>query len=482
MTTDYDLITLGAGSGGVAASRRAASHGARVAIIEGSRVGGTCVIRGCVPKKLLMYAAHLGDGIKEAAAYGWKLEAGPFEMPRWASTKAAEIDRLEGIYRKMLAGSGVTLFEGRARLDGPGRVVVKGVDGETTLTARRILVATGGSPVGDAIKGLEHAPTSDDLLDLQTLPESAAVIGGGYIGVEFASILARLGVKVSMYYRAALPLRGFDVMLRTAAAAGLNAAGIELHPGVVPTCVRQTEGAWLLELGGDRVREFPWLLNATGRRPNTATLNLDSVGISTDKSGAIPVDAAMQTTAEGVYAIGDVTNRINLTPVAIAEGRALVDSLYGGTKRSVDLSRVPSAVFMIPPLGSVGPSEEQAAAEGHTFKVYETEFKPMKQAFIGGKERTHMKLLVDVKTDLVLAVHMAGTDAPEIVQSLAVALTAGATKEDFDRTVAMHPTAAEEFVLMREPTRTVEAVPAEGATAEKLAQQAEAEVEKRTES
>ena len=364
MTTDYDLITIGAGSGGVSASRRAASHGARVAIVEGSRVGGTCVIRGCVPKKLLMFAAQLGDSLKEAAAYGWKLDAGAFEMPRWAATKTTEIDRLEGIYRKMLAGSGVTLYEGLAQLDGPKRVIVKTDDGDTTLTAERILIATGGSPVGDAIKGLEQAPTSDDLLDLQTLPASAAVIGGGYIGVEFASILARLGVKVSMYYRAALPLRGFDTMLRTAAAAGLNAAGIELHPGVVPTRVRQAEGAWLLELGDDRMREFPWLLNATGRRPNTAQLNLQSVGIETDQAGAVPVDGSMQTTAKGIYAIGDVTNRINLTPVAIAEGRALVDTLYGGMQHTVDLSRVASAVFMIPPMGSVGPCRGTGRGRG----------------------------------------------------------------------------------------------------------------------
>ncbi len=476
MTTDYDLITIGAGSGGVAGSRRAASFGARVAIIEGSRVGGTCVIRGCVPKKLLMYAAQLGDNVTEAAAYGWQVERGGFHMPHWASTKAVEIDRLESIYRKLLVGSGVTLFEGEARLDGPRQVMVKTVDGEITLRAEHILIAAGGSPVADAIPGLEHCPTSDDLLDLQTLPERAAIIGGGYIGVEFASILARLGVQVSMYYRAALPLRGFDAMLRSAAAAALQGAGIELHPGSVPQRVQMADNNYLLMMGDDRMVEFPWVLNATGRRPNTARLNLESVGIEVDKAGAVPVDDAMRTSAEHIYAIGDVTNRINLTPVAIAEGRALADTLFGNLPRTVDLSRVASAVFMMPPMASVGPSEEQAAAEGYTFKVFETEFRPMKQAFIDGKERAHMKLLVDTADDKVLAVHMIGADAPEIVQALAVALTAGATKADFDRTIAMHPTAAEEFVLMREAARTVEPLEA----TPKAAQKAEEEVEKRT--
>ena len=451
MSHDFDLITIGAGSGGVAASRRAALHGAKVAVVEGSRVGGTCVIRGCVPKKLLMYAAQFGEGFAQARGYGWVGEAPAFEMSRWASAKADETARLEGVYRKMLAGGGVELIEGWAQLDGPHRVKVGG----RVLTARHVLIATGSSPVRDHIPGIEACATSDDLLDLSTLPESVAVIGGGYIAVEFASILARLGVKVSMYYRASLPLRGFDEMLRAAAAGHLQAAGIELHPGVVPQRVQRTADGFLLVLGEDRVRGFPWALNATGRRPNTAGLGLEAAGVAVAPNGSVVADEAMQTTAAGVYAIGDVTNSKNLTPVAIAEGRALADALFGGTPRRVDLSRVASAVFMLPPIASVGPSEAEAQASGHRVKVFETEFRPMKQAFIGGTERTHMKLLVDEASDRVLAVHMIGADAPEIVQSLAVALTAGATKADFDRTMAMHPTAAEEFVLMREPSRTV---------------------------
>ncbi|MDE2566348.1 MAG: glutathione-disulfide reductase [Burkholderiales bacterium] len=449
MTDSYDLITLGAGSGGVAASRRAALHGARVAIVEAGRVGGTCVLRGCVPKKLLMYAAQFGDALGQARGYGWSLGEPRFEMARWAAAKAAETARLEGVYRQMLAASGVTLVEGWGRLDGPGRVHV----GERVLQAPHVLLATGSAPVRDSVPGIEHCATSNELLDLDRIPPTVAVIGAGYIAVEFASMLARLGSKVALYFRGAQPLRGFDEMLRTAAAAELQAAGVELHPGLVPQRVRRLDGRFLLELGDERVRGFDWVLNATGRRPNTEGLGLEAAGVRVGADGAVAIDAALHTTARGVYAIGDVTNRRNLTPVAIAEGRALADSLFGGTPREVDLSRVPSAVFMLPPIASVGPAEAQARAEGRTLKVFETEFRPMKQAFIGGAERTRIKLLVDAVSDRVLAVHMIGADAPEIVQSLAVALSAGATKADFDRTLAMHPTAAEEFVLLREPVR-----------------------------
>jgi glutathione reductase (NADPH) len=448
---DFDLITLGAGSGGVASSRRAALHGAKVAIVEGSRVGGTCVIRGCVPKKLLMYAAQFGAGFAQARGYGWTLDEPRFDMERWATQKASETARLEGIYRQLLAGSQVELVEGWGRLDGPNRVRV----GDRVLTARHVLIATGGVPVRDSIPGIEDCATSDDLLDLRQLPERAAIIGGGYIAVEFASMLARLGVRVGLHYRAALPLRGFDDMLRTAAASALQAGGVELHPGSVPQRIQRTPQGFLLQFGDDRAVSCPWVLNATGRRPHTQGLGLDSVGITTGDQGAVPVSADLQTSAPGVYAIGDVTNRHNLTPVAIAEGRALADSLFGATPRRVDLSLVASAVFMMPPAASCGPTEAAALAQGHRLKVFETDFRPMKQAFIGGTERTHMKLLVDADTDRVLAVHMLGDDAPEIVQSLAVALTAGATKAHFDKTIAMHPTAAEEFVLMREPSRLV---------------------------
>ena len=449
MNNDFDLVVIGAGSGGVAASRRAAAHGAKVAIIESSRVGGTCVIRGCVPKKLLMYAAAYGDAFREAAGYGWSVGHPHFEMSRWAASKAAETQRLEHIYRQLLAGSKVELIEGRAVVDGPNRVRV----GERTVSAKHLLIATGGTPVRDSIPGIEPCPTSDDLLDLQALPPKAAIIGSGFIALEFASMLARLGVAVSLFYRARLPLRGFDEDLRTRVAAALQAAGIELHPGAAPREVQRADGQWLLILDDERLLEFPFVLNATGRRPNTAGLGLESLGIELDAAGAVPVDARLHTRAEGVYAIGDVTNKWNLTPVAIAEGRALADSLFGPQAREVDLSLVTAAVFTLPPVATIGPSEADALAAGHKLKVFEADFRPMRQAFIDGHERCYMKLLVDAQTDKVLAVHMLGADAPEIVQSLAVALTAGATKAMFDRTIAVHPTAAEEFVLMREPLR-----------------------------
>ncbi len=452
-TPDFDLLVIGAGSGGVAASRRAALHGARVAIAEGRRVGGTCVLRGCVPKKLLMYAAEAADGLEAARAFGWDIADARFDMVRWAAGKAAETTRLEQVYRHMLADAHVELIEGRAQLEGHGRARI----GDRVVTAREVIIATGSSPVSDSITGIAQAPTSDDLLDLRQLPVQATVVGGGYIAVEFASMLARFGVPVDLRYRDRLPLRGFDPMLRTAAAEELAAAGVALHPGGAPTSVQRDPDGWMLTLAGGRSMHTPWLLNATGRRPNTAGLGLETVGIAVDASHAIPVDAHGHTAAPGVHAIGDVTNRVNLTPVAIAEGRALADTLFGAGGRAVDLSRVASAVFMLPPIGSVGPTEDALVASGRPIRVYEAAFRPMKQAFAGGTQRTRMKLLVDDASDQVLAVHMIGTDAPEIVQSLAVALTAGATKTDFDRTLAVHPTAADEFVLMREPTRRLPA-------------------------
>lgn len=454
MAFDFDLITIGAGSGGVAASRRAAAHGARVALIEGSRVGGTCVIRGCVPKKLMMYAAQLGDALREAPHYGWSVGGSQFEMARWAASKAAETQRLESIYRQLLDGSRVELVEGWARIAGSNTVMV----GERRLTARQLIIATGAAPTRDAIEGIAACATSDDLLDLTALPSRMAVIGSGYIAVEFASIVARLGVEVSLFYRAALPLRGFDEDLRERLAPALQAAGIELM-GAAPSRVTRRGQAFELHMADGRTHAFPFVLNATGRRPNTAGLGLETLGIAVDSRGAVPVDAAtLGTSAEGVHAIGDVTNLKNLTPVAIAQGRTLADALFGGrAARPLDLARAASAVFTLPPIATAGFSEVQALAAGHDVTIYEADFRPMRQAFYGGQERSYMKLVVDADTDVVLGAHMLGIDAPEIVQSLAVALTCGATKDDFDATMAVHPTAAEEFMLMREPTRTVRA-------------------------
>ncbi len=485
MTPTHDLIVIGAGSGGVAASRRAALHGARVAIVENARVGGTCVIRGCVPKKLMMYAAGHAQAFDEARGYGWHDVSARFDMATWAAAKAQETARLEGIYRQMLADSGVELIAGRARLDGPGvvRVVrvarVAGVDAdaedgsEITLCAPRVLVACGGAPSREALPGMAQAMTSDDVLDLQTLPATLLVVGGGYIGVEFASILAGLGVAVTLAFRDVLPLRGFDEDLRTRLAHAFSARGITLAGGVMPTALRRTESGFELTRADGSTLHAAAALNATGRRPNTLGLGLDTLGVPLaallDERGALRVDADSRcavpdwsranqtgntgnTGNTGLWAIGDVTNRVNLTPVAIAEGRAFADSQFGGRPMRVDHRGVPSAVFTDPPIASVGLSEEAAVAQGPV-DIYTADFRPMRTAFVGGAQRSFMKLVVDGLNERVLGVHMIGADAPEIVQSLAVALSAGATKRDFDRTLAVHPTAAEEFVLMRSPVR-----------------------------
>jgi glutathione reductase (NADPH) len=451
---DFDLIVLGAGSGGVAASRRASLHGAKVAIVEAGRVGGTCVLRGCVPKKLLMYAAQYGDALQEAVGYGWQVpvDAAGFDMARWQAAKTAETSRLEGVYRNMLAQGGIEVVEGHGSFVDAHTIAVR----ERKLTSRHVLIATGASPVRDVIPGTERCATSDDLLDLTALPEHAAMIGGGYIAVEFASMFARLGVKVSLLYRSGLPLRGFDADLRTRLAAALADAGVDLRPGQAPLRVDGEAGAWRLALPGSHTLHAPWVLNATGRRPNTAQLRLDAAGIKTDAQGAVRVDAMCHTSVPHVLAIGDVTNRKNLTPVAIAEGRAVADRLFGDKAGAcADLRHVATGVFALPPIGTIGACESDLADAGMKLRVYEADFKPMRHAFTGRAERCYMKLLVDDASDRVLAVHMIGADAPEIVQSLAVALSAGATKAHFDATIAVHPTAAEEFVLMRQPVRRV---------------------------
>jgi glutathione reductase (NADPH) len=448
MSEDFDLVVVGAGSGGVAASRRAAAHGARVLIAEADRVGGTCVIRGCVPKKLMMYAAGFAHAFDEARGYGWSGVAGTFEMSRWADAKAAEIKRLEGIYRKMLADSGVELALGRARLLGGGAVAV----GERTVRAQRVLIATGGVPAHDALPGLRAAMTSNEVLDLRDVPASLLVVGGGYIAVEFASILAGLGARVTLAFRDTLPLRGFDSDLRQRLAAALQARGIELAHGAALHSLERDAAGFALHRADGSVLRAAAALNATGRGPNTQGLGLADAGVLLDARSAIAVDADSRTSAPGVWAIGDVTHRMNLTPVAIAEGRAFADTEFGGRASRVDHRTVASAVFTDPPIATVGLSETDAARFGPV-DIFESDFRPMKTAFAGGAARTYMKLVVDGLSDRVLGVHMIGADAPEIVQSLAVALTCGATKRDFDRTVAVHPTAAEEFVLMREPVR-----------------------------
>lgn len=449
MTTanTFDLIVIGAGSGGIAASRRAASHGAKVLLIEGTRVGGTCVLRGCIPKKLMMYASEMSGVFSEASAFGWTEVSTQFDIARWTQAKDHELNRLEGVYRQMLSNSGVQTLLAHARITGKHTVEADG----QTYRAERILIATGGAPSTDGIPGLEQAWTSDDVLQLNALPKSLLVIGAGYIAVEFASILARLGVHVSMGYRADLPLRGFDEDLRAQAAQALESLGVKLHAGMRAKALSKDSDGFSLRLEDGGVLRADAVLNATGRKPNTWGLGLESVDIRTDASGAIPVDADSRTTAPGIWAIGDVTNRINLTPVAIAEGRAFADTEFSGRHIQASHANVASAVFCSP-IATIGLTETQAMERGPT-DVYVSQFRPMKKAFAGSQERTYMKLIVDRTTDRVTGIHMLGADAPEIIQGLAIAVTAGATKRDFDSTMAMHPTSAEEFVLMREPVR-----------------------------
>ena len=444
----YDLIVIGAGSGGVAAARRAAAHGAKVLIAEADRVGGTCVIRGCVPKKLMMYAAEFARTLREADGFGWSEVGGRFEMHRWADAKAAEIARLEGVYRKLLADSGVALVAGRAMLNGGGSVRI----GERLCHAPRVLVATGGAPAFDAFPGLDTAMTSNEVLDLRRVPPTLLVIGGGYVACEFASILAGLGARVTLAFRDTLPLRGFDADLRRRLVPALEGRGVVLAGGVPMRALQRDEHGFALQRADGSVLRAAAALNATGRRPNTAGMGLESLGVRLDARGAVEVDADSRSSVPSLWAIGDVTHRVNLTPVAIAEGRAFADTEFGRRPTRVDHRTVASAVFTDPPLAAVGLTEDDAVARGPV-DVYESEFRPMKTAFAGGAERTYMKLVVDGLDERVLGVHMIGVDAPEIVQSLAVALTCGATKRDFDRTIAVHPTAAEEFVLMREPVR-----------------------------
>lgn len=451
MNQHFDLITIGGGSGGISASRRAASHGAKVALIEKDRLGGTCVIRGCIPKKLLMYASQFRDTLDLAIAFGWRIGTGSFDMVKWHDAKSAELDRLEIIYRTMLDEAKVQVFQGNAEIRGPKNVRV----GNAELSCERLLIATGGRPATVQIAGLELAGTSDDILDLRTVPKRLAVVGAGYIGIEFASMFSRLGSKVSVYYRDAHPLRGFDDDLRTRLSAALTLTGVHLNPGVLPERIVYNDKGYVIHAPGREAENFDFVLNATGRLPNSHGLGLEKIGIELTPVGAIPVNNYSETAVPGVFAVGDVTNRVNLTPVAIAEGRAFADTVFGAIATPANHDQVSSAVFTDPPIGTVGLTERQAARQG-AVHIFETGFRPMRTAFAQRDDRAYTKLVVDANNDRVLGIHMLGPDAPEIVQSLAVALRAGASKRHFDQTVAVHPTIAEEFVLMRSPARTID--------------------------
>ena len=454
---DFDLFVIGGGSGGVRAARMAAGTGARVAIVEEYRYGGTCVIRGCVPKKLFSYAAHYHEDFEDAAGFGWTVEGARFDWRRFMANKNAEIERLEGIYQRLLEDAGVEIRRGHARLLDAHRVEVDA----RAFSAETILIATGGHPVFPPGHGWEFSISSNEVFELDTLPERAVVYGGGYIAVEFASIFNALGARVTEVYRGAQILRGFDDDVRNTLAGELVKKGIDLRVETTIDHIEKTAAGLALRLSDGEVLETDLVLAATGRRPNTGNLGLDAAGVEVNERGAVKVDAYSRTTQPNIYALGDVTDRMALTPVAIAEAMAFVDTVYRGNPRSMDHGGVPSAVFGQPPVATVGLSEHEAREAYAAVDVYRSTFRPLRHTLTGRDERSMMKLIVARASQKVVGAHMVGADAPEIIQGMAVAIKAGATKQVFDATVGIHPTAAEEFVTMREPLPEPDAKAAE---------------------
>ncbi|MBL8562302.1 MAG: glutathione-disulfide reductase [Gemmobacter sp.] len=449
MDFDFDLFVIGGGSGGVRAARIAASEGrARVALAEESRMGGTCVIRGCVPKKLMVYASEYPGLMQDARAYGWQVSSGAFDWGHFRARLEAELTRLEGAYRGGLKGAGVTIFDLRATLVDAHTVAL--ADGRR-VTAKHILIATGGRPFVPAIPGAELAITSNEIFHLDALPARALVVGGGYIASEFACILNGLGVKVTQSYRGAQILRGFDEECRAQIVSAMQGNGIDLRLSHEVTALRQGAEGIIAETSTG-AEAFDLVLYATGRVPNTAGLGLEALGVEIGTRGQIVVDAHSQTAVPSVFAVGDVTDRINLTPVAIREGHAFADTIFGGKPWQADHDLVASAVFTQPEFGTVGLSEEAARVQDK-IEVYTASFRPMQSLFAGREDRVLMKLVVSQSSRRVLGCHIVGPAAGEMIQLAAIAVKMGATKEDFDRTVAVHPTMAEELVTMRKPSR-----------------------------
>lgn len=450
MSFDVDLFVIGGGSGGVRAARIAASEGgARVALAEEYRMGGTCVIRGCVPKKLMVFASAFPGQIADARAYGWHVVAGGFDWPRFRTALDAELDRLERAYRGGLTGAGVTIHDCRATVLDPHTVQL--ATGEK-ITAKHILIATGGAPFVPDVPGAEHALTSNDMFRLEALPTSVLIVGGGFIACEFACILNGLGVQVTQYYRGAQVLRGFDDEARGHVADAMRAQGIDLHCGTDVLRMERTSGGIRVEATNGTDRTFGAVLYATGRKPNSGGMGLEQLGVQFGRNGEIRVDDHSQTAVPSIFAVGDVTDRINLTPVAIREGHAFADTVFGGTPRKADHDLVASAVFTQPELGSVGLTEE-AAREIEPVEVYVASFRPMQTLFAGRSDRALFKLVVSQATRKVLGCHIVAPGAGEMIQLVAIAIKMGATKEDFDRTCAVHPTIAEELVTMKNPVR-----------------------------
>ncbi|TVP91536.1 MAG: glutathione-disulfide reductase [Pseudomonadaceae bacterium] len=448
---EFDLFVIGAGSGGVRTSRMAAGYGARVAVAEDLYLGGTCVNVGCVPKKLFAYAAHFAEDLADAAGYGWDLAAPGFTWQRLRDNKTAEIQRLNGIYRTMLTGAGVTLIDGRARLVDSHTVAV----GDQTYTAERIVIATGGWPFIPDFPGREHVISSNEVFYLDELPKRTLVVGGGYIAIEFASIFHGLGCESTLLYRGDLFLRGFDREVREHVAETLRNKGTHLRFNAdVARIDQQADGSYQVTLQDGEVIATDLVLYATGRKPKLDGLGLENTGVKLDAKGFVDVDKDYQTSDPAIFAIGDVTDTLQLTPVALAEGMALARRLFGPQDYvPVDYADIPTAVFCIPNIATLGLSEEQAREQGHALKVFVSRFRPMRNILAGRNEQSLMKLVVDKATDKILGIHLVGPEAGEMLQGLAVAVKAGATKAQFDATLGIHPTAAEEFVTMRTPVR-----------------------------
>jgi len=450
MNFDFDLFVIGGGSGGVRAARVAAAEGVRVALAEEDRYGGTCVIRGCVPKKLMVFASEFSGMIDDARAYGWDAGDAYLDWTVFKGKLKAELDRLEGVYRRLLANSGVETFDQRARLLDANTVEL--ADG-SRKTAKTILIATGGRPVVPDVEGSDLGITSNEMFHLEKLPKSILIIGGGYIACEFAGIMNGLGVETTQYYRGAQILRGFDGEARGLIADEMKQNGIDLHTGTNILSMEKTDAGIRVKATNGDERVFDQVMFATGRTPNADNLGLHNVGIETGRRGEILVDAYSKTNVDSVYAIGDVTDRVNLTPVAIREGMAFVETVFKNNPTSPDHDLIPTAIFTQPEMGTVGLSEEEARENG-PIEVYCTSFKPMKQSFAGRSDRVLMKLIVCADTRKVLGCHIVAEGAGEMIQMVGIAVKMGATKEDFDRTVAVHPTMAEELVTMKSPVRT----------------------------
>ena len=448
---DCDLFVIGGGSGGVRAARMAAQRGVRVVLAEAAALGGTCVNVGCIPKKLYSYAAHYGQDFEDAAGFGWDVPPPAFDWPRLKKNRAQEITRLNGIYENLLRGSGVEIVRGWAMLRGPNEVVVETAEGERRWRARHILIATGGTPSVPHFAGREHVVTSDSMFDLEPFPKRLVIVGGGYIACEFASIFRGLGSEVTQLYRGEQVLRGFDDDVRSFLAQEVRKHGVDLRLRSDVAAIARSSDALHVTLDDGQVLAADTVLYATGRIPNVAGLGLDALGLHVSPHGAIEVDDRFQTSIPSIHALGDVTARLQLTPVALAEAMVLVDHLFGDRQRGMSYELVPTAVFTHPNIGTVGLTEAQARERHGEVRIFRSEFRALKHTLSGNAERTLMKLVVDAASDRVVGLHMVGPDAGEIVQGFAVAMKAGATKAVFDATIGIHPTAAEEFVTMREP-------------------------------